>query len=1159
MSDQFFEKPILNSPYEYPNQHWRLDESGQPIDGPPAQFRRKAEFITPIPRPRKRKGPTEQTQMDLGTTIGSDGDTQRYDPTPIINQLRSQVDDWRKLKDPNSWGVTPETARLLQHWRHHKFSEIRPFFCQVEAVEVAIWLTEVAPRLGNKAKVFLDHLENANSDSNPGLMRLALKLATGAGKTTVMAMLIAWQTINATRHPNSKRFTRGFLIVAPGITIRDRLRVLLPNDLDSYYANRELVPHDMLPDLERAKIVITNYHAFKLRERIEISKVGRSLLQGRGQELKTLETEGQMLQRVMPSLMGLKNIMVINDEAHHCYREKPNREEDEDLKGDEKAEAEKNREAARLWITGIEAASKKIGKEGEPGVIRVMDLSATPFFLQGSGYAEGTLFPWTMSDFSLMDAIECGIVKLPRVPIAENIPGQEMPRFRNLWEHIRTKMPKKGRGQAQGIDPLKLPLDLINAMEALYGHYKKTFELWQSSGIKVPPCFIVVCNNTATSKLVYDYISGFDEVGEDGSIRPVEGRLELFRNADPNGTRYARPRTLLIDSEQLESGEALDKNFRDMAADEIDRYRKEIIERTGDIKQAESITDQDLLREVMNTVGKEGRLGETVRCVVSVSMLTEGWDTNTVTHVLGVRAFGTQLLCEQVIGRALRRQSYTLNEEGKFNVEYADVLGIPFDFTAKPVVAPPQKPRETIQVKAIRPERDHLEIRFPRVEGYRVELPEDKIEAKFNVDSSLILTPELTGPSRVQQSGIIGERVDLTVEHLSDLRRSSLVFYLATHLIYKKWREQGQPPRTNLFGPVKKIVKQWLDNYLECKGGTYPAQLMYLELADLACNKITAAITDAEKEKNRPIKAVLDAYNPIGSTKHVSFSTSKTERWETDPRKSHINWVILDSDWEAEFCRVAEAHPQVKAYVKNHNLGLEIPYQMGSNRRIYRPDFIVLVDDGRDENDLLHLIVEIKGYRREDAKEKKNTMDIYWVPGVNHLKKYGRWAFVEFGDVFEMQDNFEALVTKKFEQVIFSFSEIKNFKSLEIEKRAFDFMEKNLGSNGEHARIHAEIFSILDEQHEFGLSDIEAKSQGCGATPWEFLKIVSLLSGEESFLKMQIRQKFISPYRLIPLSEFSDRLKEWRKNPEAGQKKWNEWASQVEITWKLNTGQKTNA
>lgn len=266
-------------------------------------------------------------------------------------------------------------------------------------------------------------------------MRLALKLATGAGKTTVMAMLIAWQTINAVRHPQSKRFTRGFLIVAPGLTIRDRLRVLQPNDPDSYYQSRELAPGDMLGDLKRAKIVITNYHAFKLRERIDLSKGGRSLLQGRGKPLNTLETEGQMLQRVVPDLMGMKNILVLNDEAHHCYREKPGEEQEGDLKGDEKKEAEKNKEAARLWISGLEALNRKLG------VTRVVDLSATPFFLSGSGYAEGTLFPWTMSDFSLMDAIECGIVKLPRVPVADNIPGNEMPMFRNLWEHIRKDMP----------------------------------------------------------------------------------------------------------------------------------------------------------------------------------------------------------------------------------------------------------------------------------------------------------------------------------------------------------------------------------------------------------------------------------------------------------------------------------------------------------------------------------------------------------------------------------------------------------------------------------------------------------------------------------------------------------------------------------------------
>ena len=311
-----------------------------------------------------------------------------------------------------------------------------------------------------------------------------------------------------------------------------------------------------------------------------------------------------------------------------------------------------------------------------------------------------------MSDFSLMDAIECGIVKLPRVPIADNIPGSDMPIFRNLWEHIRNKMPKKGRGKANVLDPLSIPVELQTALEALYGHYAKTFDLWQQSGIKVPPCFIVVCNNTSASKLVYDYISGFQRENEDGSTTLENGRLPLFRNYDEHGNPIPRPRTFLIDSEQLESGEALDDKFRTMAADEIERFRREIIERTGDRSQAENISDQDLLREVRNTVGKYGRLGGDIRCVVSVSMLTEGWDANTVTHVLGVRAFGTQLLCEQVIGRALRRQSYDLNEEDRFNVEYADVLGIPFDFNAKPVVAPPQPPRETIHVKAVRPDRD---------------------------------------------------------------------------------------------------------------------------------------------------------------------------------------------------------------------------------------------------------------------------------------------------------------------------------------------------------------------------------------------------------------------------------------------------------------------
>ena len=997
--DEFFLKPILNSPYEYPGRHWELDESGQPTNRI-LDERRRVALITPIPAPRKQRGQRQLVFDKEAEKLETDG--QQYDPTPIINDLRRIVDAWRELP-ANQWQVTPETARLLHHWRHHSTDGIRPFFCQVEAVETAIWLTEVAPRSATGRR-FLDHLRSANEQANPGLDRLALKLATGAGKTTVMAMLIAWQTINAVRHPTSPRFTRGFLMVTPGLTIRDRLRVLQPNDPDSYYRSRELAPSDLLGVLDRAKIVITNFHAFMLRETLELSKGGRALLQGRGPDLRTAETEGQMLQRVMPELMGMKSVMVFNDEAHHCYRERPQEESDEeDLKGDDRKEAEKNSEAARVWISGLEAVQEKLG------LSRIIDLSATPFFLRGSGYVEGTLFPWTMSDFSLMDAIECGIVKLPRVPVADNIPGADMPRFRNLWDHIGKRMPRKGRGKAAILDPLSIPVELQTALEALYGHYAKTFEQWQEAGIEVPPCFIVVCNNTSTSKLIYDYISGFHRQNEDGSTVPVDGRLELFRNFDDYGNPLPRPHTLLIDSEQLDSGEALGADFRAAASDEIDRFRREIIERTGDRRQAERLSDQDLLREVMNTVGTEGRLGGATRCVVSVSMLTEGWDARTVTHVLGVRAFGTQLLCEQVVGRALRRQSYDLNEDGLFNVEYADVLGIPFDFTAKPMVVPPQKPRATVHVRAITPDRDACEIRFPRVQGYRVELPEEHVDAKFDDDSTFVLTPEIVGPSITRNEGIIGEGVDLSLKHLKGLRSSTLVFHLTKTLLERHWREPGQDPKLHLFGQLKRITRRWLNDHLVCKGDTYPAQLMYQELADRACERITRGIV-ARHLGERSVKAVLDPYNSAGSTIHVNFTTSKQTRWQTKPSRCHVNWAVCDSDWEVEFCRVVESHPQVRAYVKNQGLGFEVPYRSGSEAKTYIPDFIVLVDDGRGEEDLLHLVVEIKGYRHEDAKEKKATMETYWVPGVNRLGTYGRWAFAEFTDVYTIRHDFDITV-----------------------------------------------------------------------------------------------------------------------------------------------------
>ncbi|WNO53165.1 BPTD_3080 family restriction endonuclease [Stakelama saccharophila] len=992
MTEAFFDSPILNSPYDEPSRHWELDAGGQPTNVVVPR-RRPSALVSPIPKAKKVRGRVA-VQDDL---LAEDG--QEYNPTEVINGIRSAVESWRQLPE-SQWQVTATTARLLKHWRHHDFANQKPFFCQVEAVETVIWLTEVAPKSSSQGRRFWAHLEAANLASNPELTRLALKLATGAGKTTVMAMLIAWNTLNAVRHPNAKRFSRGFLIIAPGITIKDRLRVLQPNDADSYYKYREIVPEDMLPDMGKAKIVITNYHAFKKKKELGLNKVQQAALATEDRE----ETDGAMIRRVAGGLMGMKNIVVLNDEAHHCYRERPLTEEEQKaLKGDDLAEAKENAEAARLWISGIEAVKRELG------VNMVYDLSATPFFLKGSGYREGSLFGWVMSDFSLMDAIECGIVKLPRVPIMDNVPGGDTPMFRNLWEEIQkgpVQLPKKGRASAKGHDPQKLPSPLLSAIDALYGHYEKTHALWQEAGVGVDPVFIVVCNNTATSKLVHDYIAGYEIKDDKGNRTLVPGKCKLFRNYDPEGTALPRMRTLLIDSQQLESGEGISNEFKEAAADEIHRFKEELVQREG-AGAADKVTDEAILREVMNTVGRKGQLGEQIRCVVSVSMLTEGWDANTVTHVLGVRAFGTQLLCEQVIGRALRRQSYQLQDDGKFKVEYADVLGIPFDFTAQPVVSKPSKPDDMVRIHALSPERDMSEIRFPRVEGYRTEFPRDTIRAEFSEDSTLELTPDLVGATETVNAGIIGEQADLTVEHLKDQRTSTIAFKLAERIVKRRLTDADETPKVGLIMQMKSIVRRWMKEHLVCSGGTYPAQLLYYEIADRVADKVMAAIV-AGQEGGERVLAMLDPYNQSGSTRHVSFMTSK-DRYETGPR-CHVNFAVIDSDWEAEFCRVADEHKRVFAWVKNHNLGFDVPYRLGDEVHQYRPDFILAIDDGHGADDPLNLVVEIKGERDEADKAKAETMRAYWVPGVNNLGTHGRWAFAEFKDVWTIKTEFAAKV-----------------------------------------------------------------------------------------------------------------------------------------------------
>jgi len=476
VSQVVIENPIINSPYEEPKRYFRFTDEG--ITNEVIESRRISSYFIPIAKPKKK---SNQRELSFDTEWTQD----RIKENKFINQIRDRLALWRT---GGYGGLTRTTARLLEYWKQP--DRARLFFCQVEALETIIYITEVAKR----GDAWIENvLREANEETNPSLFRIACKMATGSGKTVVMAMLITWQVLNKLANPKDIRFSDTFLIVTPGITIRDRLRVLLPNDPQNYYRTWDIIPPEWVNELGKTKILITNFHAFSLREKNNAGKLTKNILTN-GKESPFTETPDQMVRRVCRELGNKKNIVVINDEAHHCYRHRVT-DEDVTLKGDERKEAEKREEAARVWISGLEAVNAKLG------IKAVYDLSATPFFLRGSGYPEGTLFPWVVSDFSLIDAIECGIVKVPRVPVADNSMTGDQPTFRDLWLRIREHLPRKGRKTAAVSGEPKLPAELQAALHSLYGNYEKYYRLWEQNpeasakGI-TPPVFIMVCNNT---------------------------------------------------------------------------------------------------------------------------------------------------------------------------------------------------------------------------------------------------------------------------------------------------------------------------------------------------------------------------------------------------------------------------------------------------------------------------------------------------------------------------------------------------------------------------------------------------------------------------------------------------------------------------------------
>lgn len=996
--------PVLNGPYDPPTRHFEIG-----VDGPTGVVldgRRPSESFIPIAPTRKgRRGIDDSVQEALALTH------EQVSRNDLINQLRSELAVWR-ARDYE--GATVISRKLLRHWADPA-RENRVLFAQREAAETAIFLAEVAGRERVGAnRDWRKALAEVNAEHNADLPRTAFKMATGSGKTVVMAMLIAWQTLNKVSRPNDKRFVRRFLVVAPGITIRDRLQVLQPNDPGNYYDERELIPADLRAQLGKAQVLVVNYHQFLLRDSKEIKGVSATtrkiLLNGRQDPFK--ETQDQMVSRVLRGWgVGSKakqsEILVLNDEAHHCYQDKPI-----EIEGESAESEDKDRNAdARVWFKGIQAIARKVG------VKAVYDLSATPFYLKGSGHKEGFIFPWVVSDFGLMDAIESGIVKVPRTPVDDNA-SHDAVTYLTLWDKIGKDLPKRNRKDVDASN-FTFPDELVGAMRSLYASYERSFLHWQevlAPAEHPPPVFIVVCNNTAVSKLVYDWIAGFTVEAADGSKVHARGNLSLFSNV-VEGLPIARPNTILVDSAQLESGEAMKKDFKDAATSEIEAYKRELRLRNPGA-DLDAISDEELLREVMNTVGKRGRLGEQVRCVVSVGMLTEGWDANTVTHILGIRAFRSQLLCEQVVGRGLRRRSYDVNEIGRFEPEYANVYGVPFAFipTDKPA-GPERLPQPSTLVRSIEG-REAQRVTFPRLIGYRLEAPEQGQLHLPEDPAEFVIGPDQI-PGWTVAAPIVGE-AERIADAPVDVRPQTVAFHLARRLLQTHYKTDVGDERPWLFPELVRLCHAWIEGAVTVKDGFGLGHLTtYVQWQARAADEISKTIHRGGDARPR-LRPILHPFEPLGSTEAVSFLTRKLAL-PTDASRCEVSHCVIDSGgsgvgntWEQLLMEYAEHHRDVAAYVKNDRLGFSMPYVHEGKRHDYEPDFLLRLKQ-RDGDVVRTLVVETSGSKKREKHWSQVEMKLavardQWCVAVNNHGGFGRWGYLEITDIATAKATLDAAI-----------------------------------------------------------------------------------------------------------------------------------------------------
>ncbi|MBI4377525.1 MAG: DEAD/DEAH box helicase family protein [Nitrospinae bacterium] len=891
MSQKVIDHLIINSPFDEPKKHWLYIRETQEFalkDG-----RRKAGYWRATGRVRSgHDDPGEFIEIEL------------------VNKIRPRVKKWKENGYPNITGVT---RKLLEFWNEKSQREQPLFWCQIETVETAIWLTEAS----SSEKQGIDITNDGSR-----WQRECLKLATGTGKTVVMAMLIAWQALNKIANPKDPRFSKNILVVAPGITVRDRLQVLLPEKEDNFYQSFILVDSAMWQDLLQAKIAVTNWHNLAPINENYGPKVMK----------KGPESDEAFVRRVLSDFGNANNILIINDEAHHCHR--PSHDE-------EKSEKEK----ATIWISGIDMI------HNARGVLKAYDLTATPFKPTGKNNQGEQLFTWIVSDFGLNDAIESGLVKTPKVAVRDDSTiGAD---FKSKLFHIYPEVKEDLNRRAEPHEGLP---DLVrNAVNILGGDWLKDKEKWKSDGRETPPVMIMICNRTETAaRLEYSLTNGYFAVEELGDKK---GLIRIDQDA--------------LDKIEADEEEKLDKSKQDLVKEERDKF---------------------------NTVGKEGKPGESVQCVIGVNMLSEGWDARTVTHILGLRAFTSQLLCEQVIGRGLRRISYDVNEETKrYDAEYVTVFGVPFTFL--PVeqeegTTKTEKPKTKIEPI---PERKELKIKWPhvlRVEyklNYFLDLDWERLE-------SLTLSPE-DAPTIVEVAPVIDGKPkfdqlsEIDLDRLAEEHRLQKIKLQSAVRLHEQFGKNWEGDPGSHISQMMQIFDEFLvSSKLDIKvpifAGTEKLRNIVIALnSQKIVNHIGNFIRSSSKEAPA---LILDPVRPVRSTATaMTWWTSKP----TQPvKKSQISHIVIDSGWEKvglEFER--NRIPGLISWVKNDHLGFEIFYLWQGQIKTYYPDYIIKFENNR------YLILEIKGQTIEQDKAKWQAAK-EWVNAVNANGSFGTWEFKVLDD-----------------------------------------------------------------------------------------------------------------------------------------------------------------